>query len=63
MATVPENFQMEVIDMQNNTGLNNVFFSVNIANFYKSHVSAKCKANNVSVCEQLFSIIKLIKTN
>ena len=37
--TVPEDFQMEVIDMQNNTDLKNVFFSVNIENFYKSYVS------------------------
>lgn len=37
--TVPEGFQMEVIDMQNNTDLKNVFFSVNIENFYESYVS------------------------
>ena len=55
--TVPEDFQMEVIDMQNNTDLKNVFFSVNIENFYKFcvgpekflAVDEKCEANDVSV--------------
>ena len=56
MWSVPENFQMEVINIQNSTDLKNVFFSVNIDNFYKSYVSPekisafdeKCKANDVS---------------
>lgn len=74
--TVPEDFQMEVIDMQNNTDLKNVFFSVNIENFYKSYVSPEkfplltknakqmmSLFGSTYVCEQLFSTMKLIKND
>jgi len=33
LNTVPEDFQMEVIDKQNSTDLKNVFFSLNIKIF------------------------------
>ena len=70
--TVPEEFQMVVIDMQNNTDLQNVIFFHYTSKILKiSAFGEKCKANNVSdrkyictyVCEQLFSTIQLIKPN
>lgn len=74
--TVPDGFQMEVIDIQNNTNLKYVFFSANIENFYKSYVSAEkfqlltknakqmtSLFGSTYACERLFSTMKLIKND
>ena len=43
--------QMELIDMQNNTDLKKVFFSVNLEFFFKSYVNFD---ESTYVCKQLF---------
>ncbi|ENN78852.1 hypothetical protein YQE_04693, partial [Dendroctonus ponderosae] len=63
--TVPEDFQIEVIDMQNITDLKNVCFLVNIEHLYTFYVSLekfpksfdkKCIAIDVSVRNKLYRI-------
>jgi hypothetical protein len=71
---VPEEVQMELIEIQSNTDLRNAFFTVTIDIFYKSYVCLKIYPlliknakqmmslfGSTYVCEQLFSNIKLIK--
>ncbi|XP_026475998.1 general transcription factor II-I repeat domain-containing protein 2B-like [Ctenocephalides felis] len=73
---VQANCQMEIINLQNNSEMKNVFFSVNIENFYKFHISSEkfpCLKKNAMkmmslfgstyVCEQLFSTMKFVKND
>ena len=39
METVPDELQMELIDLQSNTDLRNTFHSVNIQKFYQNYIT------------------------
>lgn len=76
MNTVPEKFQMEIINLQCNDELKSKFHEVPLINFYRDYVNEenfpvlRCHAmkmlslfGSTYLCEQLFSRMKTIKSN
>jgi hypothetical protein len=73
---IPEMFQMEVINIQSNSDLKNVFFSVGIHDFYRLYVNSESFPlliqnakqmmslfGSTYVCEQIFSSMNIIKND
>jgi hypothetical protein len=76
VETVPDELQMELIDLQNDTDLRNKFQNVDMHSFYQKYISlekfprlgAHAKQimtlfGSTYVCEQLFSAMKIIKSD
>ena len=76
METVPDELQIELIDLQNDTNLRNKFQNVDMHNFYQNYMNfdkflrlgAQAKQimplfGSIYVCEPLFPVIKIIKSD
>ncbi|XP_076232931.1 general transcription factor II-I repeat domain-containing protein 2-like [Calliopsis andreniformis] len=73
---IPEEFQMQIIDLQNDTELKNKFQNCGIVDFYKRYFPANIFPllaihakqmmslfGSTFICEQLFSKMKILKTD